>query len=134
MAAVTHPQNLDQVERGVEEALRNFAGRKPNDGELPAITAAERIDKIGNISALAIAEVCETTAKDIEEAGQAVVDIATDIMNEAQQLATELRANGKKIDERLREFAMLAKKVSTAMRDTRAEVLNPPEEKPPPET
>src|SRR6266540_3832793 len=88
MAAVTHPQNLDQVERGVEEALRNFAGRKPNDGELPAITAAERIDKIGNISALAIAEVCETTAKDIEEAGQAVVDIATDIMNEAQQLAT----------------------------------------------
>ena len=50
-------------------------------------------------SALDIIEASETTAKDIEEAGQAAVDIAADIMREAQQLATELRENGKK-DER----------------------------------
>jgi hypothetical protein len=50
-------------------------------------------------------------------------------MKEAEQLATGLRANGKKIGEHLQEFAMLAKKVSTTMRDTRAEVLNPPVEK-----
>jgi vacuolar-type H+-ATPase subunit H len=92
---------------------------------IPEITAAERIDKIGNMSALAIIEASETTAKDIEEAGQAAVDIAADIMMEAQQLATELRENGKKMSEHLREFAVLARKVSTAMRDTRADVLNP---------
>jgi glucoamylase len=46
-------------------------------------------------------------------------------MKEAQQLAAGLRANGKKMSEHLQEFAMLAKKVSTAMRDTRAE-LSPP--------
>ena len=116
---MTDKPDLDQVERGVEEALRNFAGRG-NSAEVPEIAAAERIDKIGNMSALAITEASEMTAKDIEEAGQNAVDIAADIMKEAQQLATELRANGKKMGEHLREFANLARKVSTAMRDTRA--------------
>src|SRR6266498_1027996 len=121
-------RQLDQVERGVEEALRNFAGNGANgSGAVPEITAAERIDKIGKISALAIIEASETTAKDIEEAAQAAVDIAADIMQEAQQLATEVRANGKKMGEHLKEFATLANKVSTAMRNTRAEVLNPSE-------
>jgi len=134
MEAVQHPQNLEKVERGIEQALRNFADREANGSELREITAGERIDKIGNMSALAIIEACETTAKDIEEAGQAAVDIAAEIMDEARQLAGELRANGSKISEHLREFAMLAKRVSTAMRDTRAEVLSSPEERPPLET
>ncbi len=122
---MTEIRQLTQVERGVEEALRNFAGRGANgDGEVPEITAAERIR---SMSALAIIEASETTAKDIEEAAQAAVDIAADIMEEAQQLATELRANGKKMSEHLREFAVLVRKVSTAMRDTRADVLNPSE-------
>src|SRR6266567_803512 len=121
-------RQLDQVERGVEEALRNFAGNGANgSGAVPEITAAERIEKIVKISALAIIEASETTAKDIEEAAQAAVDIAADIMKEAQQLATELRANGKKMSEHLREFAVLARKVSTAMRETRADLLNPSE-------
>jgi hypothetical protein len=128
------PRNLIRVERGVEEALRNFTGvqtngsdftgAQTNGSELPEITVAERIDKIGNISALAIGEASEMTARDIEEAGQAAVDIAADIMKEAQQLAAQLRANGKKMSEHLREFAVLAKRVSTAMRDTQADVLN----------
>ncbi len=96
MEAVQHPQNLEKVERGIEQALRNFADREANGSELREITAGERIDKIGNMSALAIIEACETTAKDIEEAGQAAVDIAAEIMNEARQLAGELRANGSK--------------------------------------
>jgi ABC-type transporter Mla subunit MlaD len=116
---------LNDVERGLEEALRNFAGRGASvTGSGIEITAGERIDKIGNFSALAITEASEATAKDIEEAGQAAVEIANDIMAEAQQLAADLRANGHKISEHLREFARLAEKVSTAMRDTRAEVLN----------
>ncbi len=128
MTLIAHPRNLDQVERGVEEALGNFAGHGAHGGsEVLEITAAERIDKIGNMSALVIIEASETTAKDIEEAAQAEVDIAADIMEEAQQLATELRANGKKMSEHLREFAVLVRKVSTAMRDTRADVLNPSE-------
>jgi len=119
---------LGRIERGVEDALRNFAGNGANGGDaMPDITAAERIDKIGNISALAIMEAGETTAKDIEAAAQAAVDIAADIMEEARQLATELRANGKKMSEHLKEFAALANRVSTAMRNTRAEVLNPSE-------
>jgi len=77
------------------------------------------------MSALAIVEASEMTAKDIEEAAQAAVDIAADILEEARQLATELRASGKKMSEHLKEFAALANRVSTAMRDTRAEVLNP---------
>jgi hypothetical protein len=117
--------SLKQVERGIEEALRNFAGQGANNGgEVPEITAGERIHKIGNMSALAIIEASETTARDIEEAGQAALNIANDIVAEAQQLAAELRANGTKISEHLKQFAMLANKVSTAMRSTRAEVLN----------
>ena len=123
--------DLSRVERRVENALRNFAGNGANGGgEVPDISAAERIDKIGNISALAIIEASEMTAKDIEAAAQAAVDIATDIMEEARQLATELRANGKKMSERLKEFAALANRVSTAMRNTRAEVLIPSETPP----
>jgi len=122
---MTEIRQLDQVERGIEEALRNFAGNGANaSGEVPEITAAERIDQIGNMSALAIVEASETTAKDIEAAAQAAVEIAADILKEAQQLATKLSANGKKMGEHLKEFATLANKVSTAMRNTRAEVLN----------
>jgi hypothetical protein len=124
MGAEIPPRNFSQVERGVEQALRNFAGGEVNGSELPAITAAERIDKIGNMSALAIAEASETTANDIEQAGQAAVEIAAEIMKEAQELAAGLRANGRKMSEHLQEFAVLANKVSTAMRDTRAEVLS----------
>ncbi len=127
MTEIRH-RDLSRIERGVEDALRNFAGNGANGGgEVPDITAAERIDKIGNISALAMIEASETTAKDIEAAAQAAVDIAADIMEEARQLATELRANGKKMSEHLKEFAALANRVSTAMRNTRAEVLNPSE-------
>jgi len=123
---MTEIRRLDQLERGIEEALRNFAGNGANGGgEVLEITEAERIGKIGDISALAITEASETTAKDIEAAAQAAVDIAADIMKEAQQLATELRANGKKMGEHLKEFATLANKVSTAIRNTRAEVLKP---------
>ncbi len=123
--------DLSRVERRVENALRNFAGNGANGGgEVPDISAAERIDKIGNISALAIIEASEMTAKDIEAAAQAAVDIATDIMEEARQLATELRANGKKMSERLKEFAALANRVSTAMRNTRAEVVDSSETPP----
>ena len=97
--------------------MRQFAGNGANgSGEVPDITAAELIDKIGNASAPAIIEACEMTAKDIEAAAQAAVDIAADIMEEARQLATELRANGKKMSEHLKEFATLANRVSTAMR------------------
>jgi hypothetical protein len=95
------PRNLIRVERGVEEALRNFTGVETNGSELPEITVAERIDKIGNISALAIGEASEMTARDIEEAGQAAVDIAAEIMKEAQQLAAELRPSGQKMSEHL---------------------------------
>jgi len=124
MGAEIPLRNFSQVELGIEQALRNFAHGGGNGNELPAITAAERIDKIGNMSALAIAEASETTANDIEQAGQAAVEIAAEIMKEAQQLAAGLRANGKKMSEYLQEFGVLAKKVSTAMRDTRAEVLS----------
>jgi hypothetical protein len=132
MGAEIPLRNFSQVERGIEQALRNFAYGEANGSELPAITAAERIDKIGNMSALAIAEASETTANDIEQAGQAAVEIAAEIMKEAQQLAAGLRANGRKMSEHLKEFATLATKVSTAMRDTHAEVLSSREHPLPP--
>src|SRR5260370_29952617 len=123
MTLIAHPRNLDQVERGVEEALGNFAGHGAHGGsEVQEITAAERIEKIGSMSALVIIEASETTANDIEAAAQAAVDIAADIMKEAQQLASELRASGNKIGERPREFPTLAKKASTAMPATRAKL------------
>jgi phage-related tail protein len=117
--------SLKQVERGIEDALRNFAGQGANSsGEVPEITAVDRIDQMGNSTARAVIEASDSTARDIEEAAQTVVGIANDLLAEAQQLATELRANGNKIGEHLKEFANLANKVSTAMRNTRAEVLN----------
>ena len=73
---------------------------------------------------------CHATANEIEQTGQAAVEIAAEIMKEAQQLAAVLRANGKKMSEHLQEFAVVAKKVSTAMRDTRSGVLNPSENMP----
>ena len=117
--------SLKQVERGIEEALRNFAGQGANSsGEVPEITALHASDRVGNMSALAIVEASDSTARDIEEAAETVVGIANDLMAEAQHLATQLRANGHKISEHLKEFANLANKVSTAMRNTRVEVLN----------
>ena len=129
MNAVSQSRKLDEVQRGVEAALRNFAGNGTNGNDPSDLTAMERIDKIGNMSALAIGEACETTAKDIRAAAQAAVDVAAELMKEAERLATDLRGNGKKISEHLREFAVLATKVSTAMRNTRADVLTSAEDK-----
>ncbi len=126
MGAELSLRNFRQVERGIEQALRNFICGEENGNRPPAIAAPEPFDKIGDMSALAIAEVSETTASEIEHTGQAAVEIAGEIMKEAQQLAADLRASGKKMNERLREFAMLAEKVSTAMRGTRAAVISPP--------
>jgi hypothetical protein len=85
---MTEVRQLDQVERGVEEALRIFAGKTENRAiPAPHTIAVERIDKIGNMSGLAIVEACETTAKDIEQAGQAAMDVAADILRESRQLA-----------------------------------------------
>jgi hypothetical protein len=120
-------RDFRQVERGIEQALRNFTHREGKRNRLAAIAAPEPIDKIGGMSTLAIAEVSETMAREIEQTGRTAVEIAAEMMKEAQQLAADLRANGKKMRERLREFAMLAKKVSSAMRDIRAEVRSPPE-------
>jgi hypothetical protein len=59
--------SLNEVERRLEEALRTFAGNGSGvDGAEAEITAGERIDKIGNLTALAIVEASERTAKDIE--------------------------------------------------------------------
>src|SRR5262245_2327233 len=114
------------VERGIEEALRNFTRGQANGDRSPATAAHEPIDKIGEMSASAIAEICETTASEIDQTGQAVVEIAPEIMKEAERLAADLRASGRKLSKHLQEFAMLAKKVSTAMRDTRAIVIGAP--------
>jgi len=128
MDALTQSRNLNDVQRGVETALRNIAGRGTNDDDIAEPVAMDRLDKIGNMSALAIAEASETTAREITGAAQAAVDVAAELMREAEQLAADLRANGQKISEHLREFATFAKRVSTAMRDTRTEVLNRTEE------
>jgi hypothetical protein len=132
MAELTHPRTLDDVQHGVEMALQHFAGNGAKVGDPTEPVGAQRIDQIGTMSALAIVEASETTAKDILAAGQAAVDLAADIMKEAEQLAAELRVSGRKISDYLREFAALAKNVSTAMRDTRSEVLHAREHRMPP--
>ena len=85
---------------------------------------AERIEKIGNVSALAVVQASETTAKDIKAVAQTAVDLAAAIMNEADQLAANVQGRARKMSEYLREFSSVAQKVSTAMRSVRAEVLN----------
>jgi len=89
MGAELSLRNLRQVERGIEQALRNFTRGEGNGIRPLTIAAHEPIDKM---SALAIAEVGETTANEIEQTGQAAVRDSAEIMKEAQQLATDLRA------------------------------------------
>ena len=52
------------------------------------------------------------------------MEIAVDMMREAEELAKELRSNGKRMSTLLQEFALLSKKVSTAMRCSHIEMLN----------
>jgi hypothetical protein len=107
-----------------EATFQPLGASGPEQGDGTA--AADRIQKIGNVSAMAVMEASEITASDIEQTGQIAVDLAAEIMKEAKELASGLRANGAKMSEHLQEFAVLAKKVSTIMRDAREEVLNPP--------
>ena len=90
---------------------------------LPNMLPAERIERVGTVSGRAVIEASETVAKDIEQAGQSAMEIAVDMMREAEEVAKELRATGKRMSARLQEFALLSKKVSTAMRSTHAEML-----------
>jgi len=133
MDETTHPRTLDEVQHGVETVLRDFIVKESKNVDVPSEGIADdRIDKIGKMSALAIVEASETTARDIKAAAQTAVDVAADIMKEAEQLAGDLQGNGRKIGEHLREFAALAKKVRTAMRETRSSVLGSQEQPMPP--
>jgi hypothetical protein len=87
----------------------NFA-HKPGNGERPPITAGERIDAIGTMSSRAIIEASETTANDIQQAGEAAVENAAELLKEAQELAARPRETGKKMGEHHQEFATLARK------------------------
>jgi hypothetical protein len=119
---------IEAVSGSTEEQDQNShragdTGKQTNGtGGFPA---ADRIEKIGDASARAILEACESTARDIEETGQLAVEIAAAIMSEAQEIASGLRTKGDRMSEHLKEFAQLAKKVSITMRDTREEVTNP---------
>jgi hypothetical protein len=121
-SVTTRLQNIDKVKSGLEQALQDFGEPKPENGNF---AARDRIQKIGAMSARAIAEATETTANEVEQAGTTPIHIAHELMAEAQQLANAIRDTGEKMSERLQEFAFIAKKVGTAMRDTRAEVLDP---------
>ena len=69
MDETTHPRTLDEVQRGVETVLRNFIVKESKNGDVPSEGIADdRIDKIGKMSALAIVEASETTARDIKAA------------------------------------------------------------------
>jgi hypothetical protein len=151
MVEASNRRNLEEIRRTVEASLRSMgdgADRAPlaptesgahaednatrssgNNGEQPNapadFIAAERIEKIGNASARAITEACETTATDIEKTGQLAVDVAAAIMKEANELAAGLRDKGDRMSEHLKEFAQLAKRVSITMRETRNEVASP---------
>ena len=95
-----------------------------NNRELPAMLPSERIERVGTVSGRAVIEASETVAKDIEQAGQSAMEVAVDMMREAEELAKDLRSSGKRMSALLQEFALLSKKVSTAMRCTHIAMLN----------
>ena|SRR5947208_1542346 len=149
MVEASNRRSLEEIRRTVEASLRGgdkvplapgeqegiqteeqtaFTPKNEQPSGSTDFVAADRIEKIGNASARAIMEACETTATDIEQTGQLAVDVATAIMKEAKELAEGLREKGDRMSEHLKEFAQLAKRVSVTMRETRNEVANPPGE------
>ena len=121
--APTEPASGSTEEQDQNPQRAGEAGKQMNGSN--GFPAADRIEKIGDASARAILEACESTARDIEETGQLAVEIAAAIMSEAKEIASGLRSKGDRMSEHLKEFAQLAKKVSITMRDTREEVRNP---------
>ncbi len=58
-------KSMSEVERGIEEALRDFAGQgaaSSNGIAVTEITAGERIDRIGNLSTLASSSLATNTS------------------------------------------------------------------------
>ena len=138
MDQLTKSQTLDDIQRGLDTTLRIFGkamnGNAPDtpmrdvgnesNGAASTGAVAERIENIGTVSASAILQASETTAKDIKAVAQTAVDLAAAIMNEADQMAADVQGRAQKMSDYLREFSSVAQKVSTAMRGVRAEVLS----------
>lgn len=89
---------------------------------------------VGNLSADALQASITRTADEVTAAGQSVLDVATDIMREATELAGGIRRCGQAFAEHVTQFASLAQQVSDTMRSTRAHVLGVPELEPPAST
>ena len=135
MDQLTKSRTLDDIYRGVDTALRDFG--KTTNGNTGSDTAeltngngaadagfAGRLEKIGKVSALAVVQASEATAKDIRAAAQTAVDLAAAIMEQADHLAADVQGRAQKISECLREFGSVTQRVSAAMRDVRGEVLS----------
>lgn len=82
--------------------------------------------QVGDLSADALSRSIAATADDVTAAGKAVVEVATDIMREATELADGIRRCGAAFASHVTEFARLAQTVSDTMRSTRQHVLGAP--------
>jgi hypothetical protein len=71
----------------------------------------------------AIALACEVAARDIENTAEQLVAMASEINEEARQIAGALRARGARFQDRIEDFSELAKRVSNTMRATSERVM-----------
>jgi hypothetical protein len=107
----------------------------PSPSEQVTITVtpdpAQGHKQIGALSADALVASINSTADDVSGAGKAVVEIATQIMREAEELSAGIRRCGVAFAGHIQEFAQLAQQVSDTMRSTRTHVLGDPAAGPP---
>jgi hypothetical protein len=84
---------------------------------------AQGHQKVGSLSADALTQSINATADDVVAAGRAVVEVAQQIMHEADELSTGIRRCGAAFCAHVTEFTRLAQTVSDTMRSTRMHVM-----------
>jgi hypothetical protein len=104
---------LSSQKSGLEQILKasdGLADARPNDETMaPAVVRQ-------------LADACETTASDIQNAGEEIVQIANGIAAETAALAELLRRHGAAISDRIEHFTVMTKRIANAMRDVRADL------------
>jgi hypothetical protein len=110
-------RNMEQIlssqKNGFEQILNASDGLAEvalnNDTTAPAV-----------VRQLAVA--CDTTASDIQRAGEEIVQIANGIAAETAALAELLRRHGADISYRIENFTVMTKRISNVLRIVRADL------------
>lgn len=111
-----------EIEDSIGDAVQR-PGQIPQTAAKPSRAPVDSKQKDSRFAGQRLAQTCDAVAAEIQETGQAVVNIANTIAAESDALAELLHKHGAAIGARIQEFMSMSERVKGKMRAAHDDML-----------